>query len=351
MELRQEEINNLLVDPSFRNWALGLSVQDFEKWENIFVNDSELSQLAHDAKQIIIQIELTEAKQDPEDKASLERLLLKRGNGGIAEYKVHGNEERIRPGRIIFNRLLKIAAVLSFLLVFSGVLYFNTERSSEQSIPVVSETIRKHTQNGQHLTITLPDGSKVKLNSNSSISYPKEFFENRKVELEGEAYFNVVRNESNPFIVRANEFETEVLGTSFNVRAYKNTKAKVSVTSGKVKVSPNSSNGDIHYKILKKEEAIVINNNELKETDFNLDEILWKDGILVFSDESIQSIAVKIQRWFNVTVTVSNDKYILGDFSAKYSNESLEEILEGLGFALNFSFKMEGNRIIINGKK
>ena len=188
------------------------------------------------------------------------------------------------------------------------------------------------------------------MNSNSSISYPKEFFKNRCIILEGEAFFSVVRDESNPFVVKTENFQTKVLGTSFNISAYKCSISKVSVIEGQVKVSSVHDNVDQNYKILAKDEAVKIDNNQIVESDFDIDELLWKDGILVFSNESIQTITSKIQRWFNVTVTVNNEAFIAGDFSGKYSNESLEEILLGMGYALNFSFEMEGNEIIINGK-
>ena len=350
MELRKEEINKLLLDPSFRNWALRLNAQDFEKWKNILEDDRKLNQLVQETKQIVIQIELTEINQGPEDKASFERLLLKRKNVSAADSTVNGNAARVKH-RLGFNRLVRIAAVLSFLIVFSGMLYFNVDRNNDQSIQTVVELIRKQTQNGQHLSITLPDGSKVRLNSNSSISYPKEFFKNRCIKLEGEAFFSVVRDESNPFVVKTENFQTQVLGTSFNVCAYKHSISKISVIEGKVKVSSFYDNIDQNYKILAKDEAVKIDNNQIVESDFDIDELLWKDGILVFSNESIQSITSKIQRWFNVSVTVNNEDFIAGNFSGKYSNESLEEILSGMGYALNFSFKMEGNKLIINGKK
>lgn len=349
METRQEELNKLLLNTSFRNWALNTNSRDIKKWESYLKNDIELTQLAAEAKNIVIQIELSDVKKQPEDFDSFKRLEEKLRNEEEKVFVV--SDHNIKSHKIRFNYLIKIAAVLSFIIVFSGLLYFNTESNSEESKLSLTEIINKHTQNGQQLTITLPDGSKVKLNSNSSISYPRDFFHNRNVELDGEAFFTVVRDESNPFKVTTSEFATEVLGTSFNVMAYKNTKGKVSVSTGKVKVSPYGYDEDNKYKIIKKEEALIINNGNLESAEFNLDEILWKDGVLVFSNESIHTISAKIQRWFNVKVSINNENLIAGEFSGKYANESLEEILYGMGYALNFSFEMEGNEIIINGNK
>ncbi|MCG8308713.1 MAG: FecR domain-containing protein [Cytophagales bacterium] len=350
MDLHQEEINKLILEPGFRNWAARSDAEDFEKWENLLRDDRELSRLAQEAKKVVLRVELSESKQEKEDFASYERLMLKRKNGNSGGRSAGGKDTHSASRVLGIHHLVKIAAVLSFIVVFSGLLYFTADRNSDPPAPVVAEIVKKQTQNGQHLAITLPDGSKVKLNSNSTISYPREFFKNRRIELEGEAFFSVVRDETSPFVVQTEHFQTEVLGTSFNINAYRHADAKVSVAEGKVKVSSVHGEKNPQYKILVKEEAVEIREKEIKASEFNLDEMLWKDGILVFSNESIQTISSKIQRWFNVSVTVKNVAGIAGEFSGKYSNESLEEILTGMGYALNFSFEMKGSEIIISGK-
>lgn len=102
---------------------------------------------------------------------------------------------------------------------------------------------------------------------------------------------------------------------------------------------------------MEKNQAAKIGENEINEARFNMDELLWKDEILVFNDSNIKSISSRIQRWFNVEVTVNNESAIANNFSGTYSNESLEEILIGMGYALNFSFEINENQIIITGLK
>lgn len=349
MESEEEKINKLLLDPSFRNWSLNLNAKDYEQWENILQNNIDLRKLAFEAKAIVIQIELSDVNKKAEDHQSFERMQLKLKNKmSSTSFNAHtiGNKSR-KSGLTYF---IKVAAVLSFIIAFSGVFYVNFYQKADEPHQAVAEIIKKKTQSGQQLTVTLPDGSKVKLNSNSKISYPKNFFKNRWIKLEGEAFFNIVRDESNPFIVITNNFQTEVLGTSFNVNAYSWSDDKVSVLEGKVKVSSLSSVPDQLPKILKKEEAVEIINSEIRDANYNLDEILWKDGFLVFNNENIQTIAVKIQRWFNVTVIVKHESMIESNFSGKYANESLEKILIGMGYAMNFSFEMKENQILITGK-
>lgn len=349
MESEEEKINKLLLEPSFRNWALNLDAKDYEHWENILLSTIALRTLANEAKAIVIQIELSDKNKKAEDHQSFDRMQLKMKNKmSSASFNEHNTPIKSYFSGITY--FIKIAAVLSFIIAFSGVFYFNFYQKADEPHQAVVEIIKKKTQSGQQLTVTLPDGSKVKLNSNSKISYPKNFFKNRWIKLEGEAFFNIVRDESNPFIVTTNNFQTEVLGTSFNVNAYSWSDNKVSVLEGKVKVSSMSSVPDQLPKILKKEEAVEIVNSEIRDANYNLDEILWKDGFLVFNNENIQTIAAKIQRWFSVTVIVKHESMIKRNFSGKYANESLEKILIGMGYAMNFSFEMKENQILITGK-
>lgn len=345
----QEKINTLLLEPSFRNWALNLNAKDHGQWETTLQSNPTLRKLAYEAKEIIIQIELSDTNKKVEDHQSFERMQMKL-KATIQPASLNAHNVDIKSQKSRFTYLIKVASVLSFIIAFSGLFYFLVYQKADEPLQVVVEIMQKQTQSGQQLTVTLPDGSKVKLNSNSKISYPKNFFNNRWIKLEGEAFFNVVRDESNPFIVKTNSFQTEVLGTSFNVNAYSWSENKVSVFEGKVKVSALAADSDQHHKLLKKEEAVEIINNEIRDTNYNLDEILWKDGFLVFNHENIQTISEKIQRWFDVTVIVKNQSMIEPNFSGKYANESLEKILVGMGYAMNFSFEMKGNQILITGK-
>lgn len=345
----KEQIDKLLLDPSFRNWALNLNAKDYEQWENILHNNSSLGKMAAEAKAIVIQIELTDVNYNVEDHQSFDRMQLKLKNTlSPASFDAHIPRIKSRVSGLIY--FINVAAVLSFMIAFSGLFYFVIYKKADEPLQAVVEILNKKTQNGQHLTVRLPDGSIVKLNSNSSISYPKNFFKNRWIELEGEAFFTVMRDESNPFTVKTKNFQTEVLGTSFNVNAYSWSDNKVSVAEGKVKVSSSSSAPDQAYKILTTEEAVKIINSEFMDADYNLDEILWKDGYLVFNNENINTISAKVQRWFDVTVIVKNKSMIESNFSGKYANESLEKILIGMGYAMNFTFEMNDNQILITGK-
>ena len=130
----------------------------------------------------------------------------------------------------------KVAAAIVLLLgVFSVLYFYNNEEKIEQPIAKVFSEIS--TVSGQKKNITLPDGTKVILNSSSSISFEKEFLKSneRRITLKGEAYFDVTKNKSKPFIVNTNGVETKVLGTSFNVRLDSN-KVYIALVEGRVEM-------------------------------------------------------------------------------------------------------------------
>ena len=122
------------------------------------------------------------------------------------------------------------------------------------------------------------------------------------------------------------------------------------MVEGKVNVRPLIDQDEDKHKVLLKHEAVSVVENDLVDSRFIANEILWKDGVLVFSNENIHSIAAKMQRWFNVDVRIKNQSLIATNFSGKYANENLEKILIGMGFSMNFSAEIKGNEIFITGK-
>jgi len=141
------------------------------------------------------------------------------------------------------------AACISLVLLFFGRYYIDNLLYQEKVVTEVPEINwqTKTVPNGQKLSLTLWDGTVVKVNSGSTISFPEEFSDSlREVHLEGEAFFEVNRDILRPFIIKSGNVETVVLGTSFNVNAYPNQEQiKVAVAEGKVKVvGSNEANGE-----------------------------------------------------------------------------------------------------------
>ncbi|SHF69638.1 FecR family protein [Pedobacter caeni] len=202
------------------------------------------------------------------------------------------------------------------------------------------------TPNGGQYQVSLPDGTTVWLNAASSLKYPVSFANTnqRKVELNGEAYFEVAKDKTKPFRVMSKGQEVEVLGTHFNVNSYANEQAvRTTLFEGSVKVS---NSGD--QKILKPGQQSAAQNAGLTVAAANLQEVLaWKNGYFDFNDEEIQSVMRKISRWYNVDIEF-NGRITAERFNGGISRyKNISQVLSLLSSTGAVHFKVEGRRIIV----
>ena len=166
-------------------------------------------------------------------------------------------------------------------------------------------TIIKQTIPGQKSTITLRDGSIVYLNSGSVIRYKSDFNDSlRIIELDGQAYFEVFRDETRPFVVKCRNLTVQALGTSFDVYGYKDTPIQVSLVSGSVRLSLPNIKVDKEHVLNPGEYSIINNEDEIIEKGkFDPDEVLaWKEGRLIFKDATIDEIIPKLELWYGVNI-------------------------------------------------
>jgi hypothetical protein len=210
---------------------------------------------------------------------------------------------------------------------------------------------------GGHYRVVLPDGSKVWLNASSSLRFPTAFAgAERTVELRGEAYFEVEKNERMPFIVTvtnerkyegdaSNNMRIQVLGTHFNVMAYEDEpNAVTTLLEGSVRVSNNVNN------VLLKpgQQALSNNANKLRVSAGDTEgAVAWKNGYFKFSNENIRSIMNKISRWYNVDIEYKGkvpEKNLWGTVSRF---EDVSEVLKTLELTGSIHFKLEGKRLIV----
>ncbi len=200
----------------------------------------------------------------------------------------------------------------------------------------------------EYQKVVLPDGTNVWINSASSLCYPTAFAGNeRKVELTGEAYFEVVHNPAKPFRVVSNNQTVEVLGTHFNINAYNDEPAvKTTLLEGKVKVTAAADN-TIRYLLPGQQAAL--NNNSFTVKPVETDEaVAWKNGKFMFESDNIQYIMRMVSRWYNVDVVYSgpipDDKFDGG--ISRFKNAS--ELLNILQLTGKVRFKIEGRRITVS---
>ncbi|MDN5211970.1 FecR domain-containing protein [Fulvivirgaceae bacterium BMA12] len=247
------------------------------------------------------------------------------------------------------------------IVLVTGVLAWFLMDLDNQSDSVSAALLTKETARGQKITLTLSDGTTVQMNSESVLIYPREFQNTREVTLKGEAFFMVTRDEQKPFIVKTGDVKTEVLGTSFNIKAFERKSIEVTVVSGKVKVksnlpieegaSPNTKGEKNEITLLPDQQAIYhVDSNLLKKSAINAtDFIAWKEGMLKFSEVRFEEVAEDLERWYGVDIAIDsrlNDCIIIGE----YQNESLESILKSFEFLMDINYEFSKDGVTIHGE-
>jgi transmembrane sensor len=202
------------------------------------------------------------------------------------------------------------------------------------------------TPNGGQWQVLLPDGTKVWINSESSFTYPVSFAGlNRVVELSGEAYFEVAKDKSHPFIVKTGRQELEVLGTHFNLAAYRDeASVRTTLAEGRVRVSGLTG----QTKILAPGQQSVLTNSDFIVKEADLEEALaWKEGYFRFNDEKIESIMHQLSRWYNIEVIYDGDMSP-GGLNGKISRyKNISQVLKALEATKTVHFKVEGRRVTV----
>lgn len=204
------------------------------------------------------------------------------------------------------------------------------------------------TPRGGQYQVALPDGTRVWLNAATTLKYSNVFKEKkREVVLSGEAYFEVTHRENQPFIVHTDKQIVEVLGTHFNVNAYKENETQVTtLLEGRVKTSSKSN-----ALVLKPGEQSVLNlkNNQLTMNEADLESIMaWKNGDFLFKDEDLASVMNKVERWYDVEVVfqdVDPNSFKLGGWVSRGKNISaVIKIIESIA---DVHIKIDGRRLTV----
>ena len=254
---------------------------------------------------------------------------------GTRETEDTNTDSKVPVRKLPFLKKVIAAAAIVLVLVMAFWIY--------QSSPATINYRVAHNANGVRSTIVLPDGSKVWLGADSRLRYPEAFTQdNRTLELDGEAFFDVVKNPEKPFIIRMKEGAIRVLGTSFNVRAYSaDGEIITSVATGKVAFVPSIKSGkDSIFLTPGRKARYRTANGALteSETDASIDRA-WIDGVLNFESETLSDIARTLSRYYGKPIVFRDNKAKQFRYTGKFSNSSAAEILRYLGKTKPFSFK------------
>lgn len=229
-----------------------------------------------------------------------------------------------------------------------------SQRSNDKLEKQKSKNSQKNntisTELGGYYNAILPDGSEVWINSKSTLSFADDFgIDQRKVSLSGEAYFSIKKIDGIPFIVEIGDKSVKVLGTEFNVKAYKEEATlQLSLINGAVEFKDNTT-GYSHS--LQPNRELVFDFLTGKVVERSFDPYIynaWKEGYFLFVNSNIKEVVQKISRWFNIEVKLENDEYDSKLFNGKVSREQgIMPIMSKLQLSYKFRYYMEKDILII----
>lgn len=250
----------------------------------------------------------------------------------------------------MFTKYVGVAAI-ALVLIASGIYILLNSRNSIiwTEVHTVAQSAPK--------TVILPDGSSVRLNASSLLRYPEKFSsKNREVYLDGEAYFDVVKDEKRTFIVHTDEQQISVLGTQFNVLGYSSDPYTVTtLISGMVRVNTLDENDKFQNEIvMHPNQQIKFDKADQKITLTEVDAeeaMSWIKGVYSFKDIPLGEIAKRLERIYNITILIPDEKYRNEKYTGKFfARQDIEEVIQILNFKNQFDYRTSNDTIFL-GKR
>ena len=322
---QQELLAYWLNDTSFINWAKNSSKGDVKKWNDYFQQHPEEQETGEIVKSIIIGLPITPTKQPISEQQihqSWQKVIIKADQLQSKRQAITSKEKRI-------NRIgWTIAASLLLLIGLSGWFLYTTNQKTAIYITTSAGEIKK---------AVLEDGSKVTLNANSTLIYFKQ--RPRTIQLKGEAFFDVVKNDGEKFVVQTNELTVEVLGTQFNVDA--NTiNTNVYLKEGKVILNINETQEQIELQpgdlvtCTADKQINKIDAQQIEDT-----EIGWTTGSLVFKNKELKEVLSELERVYSIQFEINDTTINQKEVTTGLPINDLSLALEVLKSTLSLEFE------------
>lgn len=272
---------------------------------------------------------------------------MKKYNAKKALLKVHSDIQHIQKNKFI--HLFQKAAAILILPLLIATIYFATQPAKQEQTYTGWHTIK--TPAGLRSEYVLPDGTKVFLNSKTSLSYQVALNgRTRNVKLDGEAFFEVAKNKKQPFIVNTGKIKIEVTGTKFKASNYANENlTEIVLVSGSINLFQGKYYGlkENLVQMSPGERASFIPNEDKIYVDkVNVNKyISWKDGILMFRKDSMKEVVRRLDRWFNVDIKLTGNELKNYVYTATFEDESLSQILELLKISAPINYKIKQRKM------
>ncbi len=244
-----------------------------------------------------------------------------------------------------WQKVMQWAAIFLLPILSALTVYYFTQNPQKHFQSTVISA-----QNGEKAEVILPDGSKVWINSGSTLTYDKDFNrKERSVSLQGEAYFEVTKNKKRPFIVNTNSIKVLALGTSFNVRSYEtDSLATAILLEGKVKVTASGQEAilSVNQRATFDKQKKVLLADRVEARNF----VEWKNGNIYFSNQTYDEIARTLSRIYNVEIQFASEQLRPMRFSGTLGNSGIKSALDILSMTSPMYYEMKDTTIILHHK-
>ncbi len=338
MKYEEFDIEDFIADEFFINWIKGNGKEANLFWQSWIAAHPDKLHLIQKAREII-------SRHQPKRPTPSQKDYTEVLEGILSPNKEKSLLKQQSPRNHFWQYAASITAF--FILLTLGVWFtLNKPGQIEEKAIVDSNLLKREIPKGKKSTVILSDGTKVKLNAGAKFEFPNSFSNSneRKVYLQGEAFFEVARDTLKPFIIQSNHITTTVLGTSFNLLEEDGNVA-VAVVTGKVKVSDEEEKATV---FLNPGEQAAYNVEKNKITKHKIDIAVatyWKDDIIYFHQSAFDEVVEKLENWYGVKVMV--ERKINGKFSGRFKSKSLKEVLQGLSYTTHFNFIIDKERVTI----
>ena len=265
------------------------------------------------------------------------------------QYLIHEIDElktQYRSLKTRFRFSLSIAATVILLITLGALSIIGSNKVFQKTY---TENIAP---SGHKSQVILPDGTKAFLNSGTILRYDNFFGKKyRNIELVGEAFFEVQKNEKLPFIIVTDDVTVKVIGTKFNIMSYpEDDYVETTVAEGKVSVTENHNKSSLLLTANQKA-TFDRNTNELLLDNINIEPyISWKEDVLTFDNENFTNVIKKLERWYNVSIHVEGKDSISDRYTLTIKGESLHEVLELIRLTTSIEYTIKGNEVLISYK-
>ncbi len=298
---------------------------------------------------------------------------------------IEEESKHFKERKALSRNLKKVLQIAALIVITFGIGFF-----VQKNIPEKASYTSVKVPYGARSEVLLPDGSKVWVNSGSQIEYPADF-KGREVNLflEGEAYFEIVKNPKRKLNVKTSSINIQVLGTKFNVKSYnEEDRVETTLVNGSISIT-----GKIGKKLIKdpillkpREQAVLVKSEnsvqvlDSAQPDADKSEsenskiqdrgeetlkpmmkingeidvepfVSWKDNKLVFKGERFDELAIKMERWYNVEIIIKDDELKNARYTGTFEKETIEQAIAALSISLPFTYEINKNRIEIIKRK